>query len=47
MVLAPGKQVIAHKPLRNAPLLSRICAHQVNVPLKLLTASVFNPMDAP
>jgi len=47
MVLAPGKQVIAHKPLRNAPLLSRICAHQVNVPLKLLTASVFSPMDAP
>ena len=47
MVLVLGKQVIAHKPLRNAPLLSRICAHQANVQLKLLTASVFSPVDAP
>jgi len=47
MVLALHHQVLAPNLLRNAPLLSRICAQQASVLNKPLTASTLLPLDVP
>ena len=47
MALALHQQVLAPSLLRNALLLSLICAQQVNVPSKPLTALMLLLLGAP